>query len=302
MDTNSPAEGTLMGSHDFREVTFTDADMRSAYQEVSERAEREDGASAYSGTIATTNGVYQSPLHPIPVREDRIDEDGIQSELDGMDTWGPCAAIPILRVTSSQEEWLGKFASEVTVPSELVNGDRDALISALEKAALKAVAKSIRVSGALTVRGWDKNSKRVKVGADPKPFTVRYSEHSIVQTPKATTVATKGKTETRYFVMVEGETRMPAWENGHISQAEARASLPQELPVDNYRRATTPVARYEIISMTRRVTGEPLVTHELSAVGAKTVKVNVTVVVWKTVTPAKVTDEKGWMFYGWAAS
>ncbi len=293
-----------MGSHDFREVTFTDADMRSAYQEVSERAAQKDGASAYSGTIATTNGVYQSPLHPIPVRTDRIDEDGIQSELDGMDTWGPCAAIPILRVIPAQEDRVGGFMCEVTVPTELLDGDRATLRSALEKAALKVVAKSARVSGKLTVREYPHlEPKRVTVGTDPKPFAVSYSKHSIVQAPKATTVATKGKTETRYFVMVEGETRMPAWENGHASQSEARASLPQELPVDSWSNGTVvPVARYEIISMTRRATGVPLVPHELSAVGNKTVKVNVTVGVTKTVTPAKATDEKGWMFYGWAAS
>lgn len=293
-----------MGSHDFRVTTYTNADMRTAYQDVVEAAEREDGGSAYSGTIATTTGVYQSPLHPTPVREDKINEDGIQAELDTMGKWAACAAIPILRVIPAQQDRVGGFMCEVTVPTELLDGDQDALRSALEKAALKVVAKSVRVSGKLTVREYPHlEPKRVTVGTDPKPFTVSYSKHSIVQAPKATTVATKGKTETRYFVMVEGETRMPAWENGHASQSEARASLPQQLPVDNWSKGTVvPVARYEIISMTRRATGVPLVTHELSAVGNKTVKVNVTVGVSKTVTPAEVTDEKGWLFYGWAAS
>lgn len=220
MDTNSPAEGTLMGSHDFREVTFTDADMRSAYREVSERAEREDGASAYSGTIATTNGVYQSPLHPIPVREDRIDEDGIQSELDGMDKWGPCAAIPILRVTSSQEEWLGKFASEVTVPSELVNGDRDALISALEKAALKVVAKSARVSGKLTVREYPHlEPKRVTVGTDPEAVRCLLFEAF----DRSGSESDNG----RY----EGKDRDPIFRDGRRRNSDARMGERSRIPV-----------------------------------------------------------------------
>lgn len=110
-------------------------------------------------------------------------------------------------------------------------------------------------------------------------------------------VAPKEKTETRYFIVFSDQETMPKWETGYKSQTEARAALGTiSLPLLS--QWSIPEKQAEIISITRRASGEPLVSATISAK-----QFNGTFTVWlrRKVKEATVgTGQSGWFFYGWA--
>jgi hypothetical protein len=80
----------------------------------------------------------------------------------------------------------------------------------------------------------------------------------IIQAPKSVA-------DTRFFIMVPGETELPVWSDGFASQAAARAELTARLPrvviTDDFDPDRDAISLdFEIVSMTRRVDGSPLVT------------------------------------------
>lgn len=83
---------------------------------------------------------------------------------------------------------------------------------------------------------------------------------------KVTIQAPKSVAETRFFIVEPKSTVMPVWESGFASQAAARAELASRLPKSVAITGTFEPTRddaaseFEIISMTRRVDGSPLVT------------------------------------------
>lgn len=294
-----------MGAHNFEHTIYTDSDMETAYRKAVEDARTEHGLDPYNGTISTTEGAVLSPLHTDnPTPEDQIDWNKISERLDHLDKWSHCEALPIFKVVAPQTERVGFFTVEVSVASGLLAGSPydPHLLEALQAAFTKEIHKRIRNDGQLTMEPDYRGEVRtVTTGRTYKDYTASYWAHQILQAPKATTRATKGHTETRYFVIKAGEGSLPRWESGHPSQAEARAALPAALPASRGW-DQSPTASYEVIAMTRRVGGEPLVTHSLDAASGKTTRVRVRGQVSEVIEPAQMTRQKGWVFYGWAAS
>lgn len=288
-----------MGSHTFEDTIYTDLPMQDAYREAAAR----DGY----GVISTTGGVALSPLANgggTPTPEDQVLflSKAINERLDYLEKWGHCEALPVSRVIPPLTEWVGTVTAEVRISSDLLtNGTNHELRTELEAELSKHVRRSVRTDQRITLDPDYRSEAPVVAATNPDDYEVDYWVHQVAQEPKVTTRATKGKTETRYFVLPAGAREMPAWGTGHPSQAEARAALPATLP-SSRGWDQQPRAEYEVISMTRRVTGDPLVTHTLDATTGKTAAVKVSGHVRQVITPAKATGETGWLFYGWAAS
>lgn len=293
-----------MGSHNFDCTIYTDADMETAYREAVADAEIEFGHEPYNGTISTTEGAQLSPLHTgTPTLESQIDWDRLTDRLDHLNKWGPCEALPILRVVPARTEQIGTITIETNLPSDLLQGTHydPTMHAAMEDALTKEVHKRIRRDGQLECEpDYLGRSRTVETGRTHKDYKVSYFAHQVAQAPKTTTRATKGRTETKYFVLPEGASNLPRWDSGYPTQAEARAALPMTLP-SSRGWDQSPRAAFEVISMTRRVGGHPLVTHTLDAATGKTTRVKITGHVWRVTEPEQTTDQKGWLFYGMAA-
>lgn len=293
-----------MGATNFDHIIYTTASMEDAYQNAVGEALHECGHEPYNGTISTTGGVRPSPLAG-PVPESQIDWNAISGRLDHLNKWEDCEALPILRTDPDKLENLpGSVTVETSIATDAVrggNGDAFSapLSSALAEAATREVHKLVRSGNSLRTSDYAGRSHTTPIRGAAKDYRVGNISYQIIQPPKVTSRATKGATETRYFILPKqgnrfGKQSMPAWETGHSTQAKARAALPQKLE----RRWQ---AAFEIVSMTRRTGGEGLVEHSLDALAAKTVKVAITANVSRVVESGHVTDERGWLFYGWAA-
>lgn len=295
-----------MGATSFEHTIYTDSAMDAAYAQAVSEARDEYGHDPYNGTVSTTEGVQLSPLYKgSPIPENQIDQEALSARLNDLSKWGPCEALPILRVQPARTIAHGHITVEVSVPSHLLTGDQRHynadLHKALKDGLSKEVRKRIRSDKQLTLDPDNRGeSKVLATGSAVDDYTVSYMVHQIAQVPKVATRATKGKTETRYFVLPEGAASMPTWDSGFPSQAEARAALPTSLP-SSRGWDQNPKATYEVISMTRRVGGEPLVTHVLDAASAKTTLVKVCGSICEVIDPEQVTREKGWLLYGVAA-
>lgn len=270
-----------MGAHNFADYYLWDASDRwndrpgpataeEAYRTLCSEAQYEHGHDGYNGTIATTAGVHVVTTTP----QTREQASRLMDErLDNLNKWDVCEAIPL--VEQSQDEWKIDGKHEVTLT---FSGENYADPEKVKAALAKALKVKVEQIAEYTTRGQD------------------YRPRVQVET-KVTAEAPKEKTETRFFLLT-GDGRMPRWEDGHPSQAEARKALPGVLR-HGYGDDVPPVD-VEIISMTRRVTGEPLVK---ARVEAKKVTATLTVTLRTLVKRGKVgTKQVGWVFYGWAAS
>lgn len=259
-----------MGSHNFTDVTYTTAGLEEAYRALCDERAYEEGHGGYSGTIATTYGARAVPgVKPTTVEEAMtISTD----RLDNLQKWDVCEAIPLVAETRAEYQPTGVQEVTVTVPGVVYN-DQEAL--------KKAIAKQAKVKP-----------------ADIASFTVaRTDSVRISAVPQVKAAATTGATETRYFILTGNDTRMPDWADGHSSQAAARQALASTLRNEW---SSIPDVQAEIISMTRRASGEPLVQ---ATVTAKTVTATFRVRTHKLVKPAtRGTERAGWFFFGWAAS
>lgn len=310
-----------MGSHNFEDTVYEIDDMRAAYTAACEAATYNHGQDPYNGTIATTGGVQLSPLSRggKVVREDEVDQKALGERLDHLSKWGNCEAIRIQAVKEAVYERMGRLSIEVSIPTEVLAREathHGEFTKALHEAAMKNVAAQVRRKGSVTLSrssGFGQPIMDVEVaitaGRAPKDFHSVNPPHLAalrlwslskvggIGRSSTTTQATPGKAETRYFVISAGKQMMPAWEEGHPTQAAARAVLPTKLLES---RAT--VNRYEIVGMTRRASGEGLVSHEVNLPVSKTVKVRVVGDLVRCTAPSVPLDRYGWLFYGWAAS
>lgn len=264
-----------MGSHTFENVLYSTASAQDTYRQTCDQSAYEDGHSGYSGTIATTEGVRALPVAPMTLAQARALAD---TRIGSLSKWGVCEAIPLVAETAAEYESLGTQQVTVTVSGAVYN-DEQALTTALAKA-LKVKAEAIASTRLAYDRGPDRPHRAL-----------------LSSTPKVTAAAPKAKTETRFFIVTTDNQRMPKWEDGHPTQSAARAALPTVL---RHQWNTIAPVEAEIISMTRRVTGEPLVA---ATVEAKTVTATFDVTLQRLVKKATAgTTRAGWMFYGWAAS
>lgn len=293
-----------MGMSNFETTVYTTKSMRDAYDEAVEEARYYAGADPYNGTISTTNGVVASPLSSTPIREDQIDQDAISKRLDYLGKWGHCEALAIKEVQEAQYREVGVIDVEARMPSALFEDGSDygERRKEAQKVFLREVRKTLKAGEAIHLLHPTLGRTANTVTADEVDLSA-LEVHQVVATPEArgyttSTQATGGRTETRYFILREGQSEMPRWESGYASQADARAHLPKT-PSG---RSQAPRERYEVISMSRRASGEALVTHEVSlSQRGKTVPVRLKGRLMECTQKARVTGRKGWFFYGWVA-
>lgn len=261
-----------MGSTNFEKVHYRPVSAQEAYSLLCEEAADEDGHSGYSGTIATTQGVRVHSVVPVTLAQARK---AAEPRLDHLNKWDVCEAIAL--VHEEPARYVGDGEREVTLTLSGEDFNDPQKVTAL-------LAKTLKVKPEQIERF---------TSSDPKTYRNR-----VAAEPRVEAEVPKEKTETRFFILSMERPQMPRWENGHPSQAAARAALPSMLGAD-FGGSLLP-ATYEIIGITRRVSGDPLVK---AVVSAKKVTVTYTVSLRKKVSDAVVgTERAGWYFYGWAAS
>lgn len=292
-----------MGSISFQETLYTTADMNDAYRMAVEEGLHEYGHGSYSGSIATTPGVRLSPLTPDgnPVPISQLDSYTLERQLRRLDKFRPCEAVPILRTEPAEtERFPGTVRIDGVVSTETLTISqsapyRDPLATVLAEIANREVRKLIRADGAIRTVNTDGTEGAHAAPGPTKDYSALVVDCEVTEPPKVHTRATKGATETRYFIIPKKTQTLPAWDSGYSTQAKARAALP-----------TSPERRnrseeYEVVSMTRRGSGEGLVEHSVVPLEGKTVKVAISVCVQKILKPVTVTEDRGWLFYGWAS-
>lgn len=255
-----------MGSATFFHVVVGHKDdLDGAYKSAVDDARREFGDNPYNGTISTTNGVRLA--HPTPMTEQAA-MDKADDLIDAYTKWESAGAIPLVKSIPAVRGEATRTTVTVTVKGD---ADHDTVKATFAKA--------------LKVRPGDITDITTLVR---KPTYISRA------------VAPKEKSETRYFIM-RPDGRMPVWEAGHATQSEARAAaMIQPNPsVFERRWGSIDHVTAEIVGITRRVTGEPLVTVTHTP---KTIEVTADVKTAKITTPAKATTEHyGWLIFGWAA-
>lgn len=277
-----------MGSVDFTKtyIWFPDAESswsvrsgpvnaQEAFSTLHSEIGQEYGHS-YSGQLSSTS-LYQVDDRPVTLAQAQA---RMRDEYDSMDK-GECRAVALLEETPEQWEQAPDRDQVITisVPADVYE-DHDRLRD--------AIARHVKVHSD-EVNGWS-----VQRGPDRRP--------DVQVTATTKTVAPKGKTETRYFAIQTPAQAMPKWEDGHPSQAAARTAL-EDLLNTLSNTCTGPFATPtevtgEVISMTRRVTGEPLATGKATR---KKITARVKVTFRTKVQKGSVgTKQGGWFFYGCA--
>lgn len=101
-----------MGATSFETEVYTDGSAEDAYQQAVQEAFYEFGHEPYSGTIATTSGVYAVPGHkPMTLAEaEKIARDRLWVTTH---KWGDCEALPL--VEEWDEEWEVTGRKPVTI-------------------------------------------------------------------------------------------------------------------------------------------------------------------------------------------
>lgn len=297
-----------MGAHDFSTIIYGIDNLREAYAAACDQAIHEHGHDSYNGTISTTHGVTRSPLASTPMREDQIDWQAVSERRDHLSKWENCEALPIKQVKPARHRSIGSVEVEARVPSDVFTEGitYEARQEMLEQAFVREARKALKEGRTLTSprRYWGSHEevtsrdvtdlKALAVGG----LTVVAEERA----QRVTTRATPGNVVTRYFILHEGlYGRMPSWESGYATQAEARAHLPKTL---NDRTQMTQMRMdCEIISMSRRSSGEALVTHQVAVnTTSKTVPARISGQLSERIEEAQETGVNGWLFYGLAAS
>ena len=255
-----------MGSHSFEDTYYGDLSAGDAYRHLVEDALYESGRDPYNGTISTTSGVAVVPTVPLTVEAASA---LAETRIDKLSKWENCEAIPL--VAETPPEYGPAVTKEVTITvSGTVFNDRTLLHA--------EVARALKVKPADITDGF---------------YILEYSAEK-----KVDAVAPKEKTVTKYFVLTAGEDKLPAWDKGFATQAEARAAVGSVLRYNSYRGLQATDA--EVIGITRRESGAGLVTATVSAKKVTaTVKATVRPVTKKATAG---TVRAGWYFYGWAAS
>jgi len=263
--SENPPQGkkvNAMGSTGFFEEYRGDLSAEDAYSELWDEARAEYGHDAYNGSISTTTGVVVVKSSPLSMADARALAD---TRFDNLTKWGPCEAIPL--AVETRERW-------VSLPGYI----------------------SVNFVSAADLTQDEMRAQIAKAAGVPADEVARWSAEATPVKTIVKTVAPKGPTETRYFVTVGGSSDF-GWDFGYPSQAEARAALDVAL-----RHASTshPAVTGEVVAMTRRASGEPLVTGTATTARYQQ-SVSVSLRRCETRGTLDVTRRGGWLFYGFAA-
>lgn len=271
-------------------------DMDAAYKEACDQALVEFGHDPYSGSIATTNGVYLSKFSKkTPTPENTISNDMVESIFERTNKRGRVEAIYV-----SEYNYHPHYIDAPSLRLRITPGDKE-LDYRFAHDYNDKVDKEIRDKVKSTIRV--KIMKMIKDGEIKLPdgavlgknadLEVGVNRLRTVQAQKKTrTVTTDGQRVTKYFIVNPDSETMPKWDDGFASQAEARKNLNDNLPIGSSQ---------EIIAITRRDTGAGLVNHQVTGYKNKTVEVEVEPRITVMVRNGKE-QRTGWMFVGWGAS
>lgn len=245
-----------MGSVDFQEVYWGQESAGVVFDRLRDQATYQYGADGYNGTISTTN---LGRVDSTPVRLDAARRRA-NDQLEAMEK-GVCRAVALLKVVPAVRELVRTETVTVTVKGALPEGDDlAALVRPLVKAGRGQLVEAEVVY----------------------PTAVEYAVKA---------AASKGATETRYFVL-DGSGRMPAWERGWESQAAARAAVVEGRVFGQF----VGECDVEVVAVTRRASGAALVTAERRV---KSTTATVTVkVLRETAAEQVLPGSAGWLFYG----
>ena len=272
-------------------------DMDAAYKEACDQALVEFGHDPYSGSIATTNGVYLSKFSKkTPTPENTISNDMVESIFERTNKRGRVEAIYV-----SEYNYHPHYIDAPSLRLRITPGDKE-LDYRFAHDYNDKVDKEIRDKVKSTIRV--KIMKMIKDGEIKLPdgavlgknadLEVGVNRLRTVQAQKKTrTVTTDGQRVTKYFIVNPDNETMPKWDDGFTSQAEARKNLNDKLPIGSTQ---------EIIAITRRDTGAGLVNHQVTGYKNKTVEVEVEPRITVMVSNGKKKQRTGWMFVGWGAS
>jgi hypothetical protein len=273
---------------DFFTETGSGSNVEQAFDNATEQSRYDHGSEGYTGTLAE-KGDYTVVDRAVRWEKDAADfaETNANHPLVA-DKWGPAGAIPFAVPSKSEVPESRVVTVDVVVKGDPAVGAQDEW-SAHRDAVENAVAAKVRL----------RKGERI----------VRTENKNIAPTYRATSVATEGKAVTRF--VVDGLRGRNTWETGFASQSEARKALTNwitnpPVPRNEWDAAAVrdvvstriPESEtYEVTSVTRRETGQPLVivTRELVK-AVYTVEVTVEKIV---PVPNRI---DGWLFFGWASS
>jgi hypothetical protein len=237
-----------------------------AYQALVSDAVSQYGHDGYNGTISTTSGFVMHSVTPMTVQQAEEVAEKAADE-NRYNKWDACGAVPLIDASSVKERTVTKKLRVNTKQIEAAGGYRAAM-----EAAVKA---------AVVLR-------------DGEQFLGYQEKHGeTVRKTKMVMASTEGKSVIKYFILSSPHGRID-WEKGYLSMAEARKAL-QTLAEQPVSWAYDQEPSYEIVGVTRRENGDPLV-----KASRKVVLVDFTV----DITTIKVdpnAKQGGWAFFGFAA-
>lgn len=258
--------------------------LQEEYQKLVVSARSEFGSDPYSGTIATSTGVHPLNMEPVTLQEAVALAEQMLNGYE-LQKGESARAIPLregdldsrtlrveLRIDAEQYAALSKDQSRET----------------LERLVLPNIAlQPDEIIANVTLARAENNELAV------------YPEWRITPT------ATKGATLTRYFV-VDPRVGIPSWEQGYPTQSAARAAAVEyaeqyaQRACSGWQNPLTSLPQeveYQVVSLTRRESGEPLVSVRRVVEGA-TLEVEVGV----APRPKQRLPISGWYLVGLAPS
>lgn len=254
-----------MGTRTFAEVRMDAIDVETAYARAREsaRAGRRRG-----GSITGTRSVTAIRDTPMTLLEADALSDGRIQDLFGSTV---CEAIPLCSETVEMWENVDDLSVTVTVPAEVYNKPRMLRTAVADAAGVGAD----EVTSFALERGQD---GKEKVSASPEVLAD----------------VTDGEMETRY-VIVDPYTITWSGTATYATVDEAQTALAGYATASGKRAAVN--IPLEIVGITRRVGGGPLVE---ATVSADWVTATFEVLTRRLVSPAvRGTGVEGWYFYGW---
>lgn len=268
-----------MGSSTFTDVYRGPGTAEQAYSELVSQALSEYGHDPYNGTISTTRGVHLVGAKPMTLAEA---EKLADTRVERLSKWSNCEAIPLVAETRAEYEQWPDQEVHLTVSGEVYNDPA--------KLAL-AARKALGMNANLEV-----TAVELKVERPSFKRLATVEKRVVAEVPKE-------PAETRYFILQADPNRSRSlsealeWDKGHPSQAAARAALDTVLRYDY---GGIPDVQAEIIGVTRRASGAPLVKATVSAKKVTGTFIVKTRLLTKAATAG--TERDGFFFYGWAAS
>lgn len=266
-----------MGGASFEQYVPHKGTADEAYEQACAEATHERGHDGYNGTISTTNGCIVITQTPLPTH---AAYKLARERLDDFSKWGACGAIPMVDTDKAS---MNQRTIEVAVT--VTSLDPNQPTWELNENVVEMAKKKVRLH---------KNEQIINVEIGNGWGDTKEPERTFSNA----VAATKGPTETRYFVIDRSKAHhssvaTPRWQDGHPSQAAARKVLdakvkehrPSRMPGD-------PLEEYDVIGVTRRADGRGLVEGERRLIK---------VVYHCTATVGEIDTSgghTGWLFFG----